>query len=620
MATANDSTLSPTHVTMCIGDSELWRFSGLRLVIEPRPSRCAGDSGGFNSGLHVACTTCTITASREGIINAVRGIEAHLNAGMRGTIVVFADTTSTAQLALASLSSAAGSLASAASAATSAAAKALDHAAQAARAQEPRTLWAAAAALVIAVVAARALGLAPGSSRLPRPPAALEGVPVVGAVGAFREDPVGFLKRQHEKLGPVFSVNMLSTTMIMFVSPQSQTRLFRLSRNGDFRLEDAFYDMVRAVSKRTARNPAINEAIMKVAGLGLPRQSFVEMQRKLALPMVARRVAAAMAADGGSGTNDLVGFSSSLAIHISLLALIGRRFYDAHVDEYVPLLQQFESDIRDPLNAFFPTLPFAPQRRLESSMALFVKWVSEEIAIRKKSGEKHDDYLDHLLASEVAAANPGEVYAHIVNILLAAHTNTAGTIMWTLYELARDQALQDRVRQELVANGAIQPTIDDMVAKPPTAKPELLSACIKETGRRYQALFVFRKAMRNTEFEGYAVKRNEMIVIPMAALSLDDKLFPDPLKYDPSRFLEGRNADCAIRGEYAQFGLGVHKCLGEKFVLNIITNVVMPVVLSRATVKIVSPAPGVHPGCDYFATLGVPFPATPVKMQFAARG
>nr|KAJ3401904.1 hypothetical protein HK105_004391 [Polyrhizophydium stewartii] len=180
--------------------------------------------------------------------------------------------------------------------------------------------------------------------------------------------------------------------------------------------------------------------------------------------------------------------------------------------------------------------------------------------------------------------------------------------MWTLYELARDQALQDRVRQELVANGAIQPTIDDMIAKPPTTKSELLSACIKETGRRYQALFLFRMAVRDSEFEGYRIKRGEMAV-----------LFPDPLKYDPSRFLDGRNADCAIRGEYAQFGLGVHKCLGEKFVLSIISNVVLPLVLSRATVKIVSPAPDVHPGCDYFATLGVPFPATLVKMQFVAR-
>ncbi|KAL2912695.1 hypothetical protein HK105_207803 [Polyrhizophydium stewartii] len=427
-------------------------------------------------------------------------------------------------------------------------------------------------------------------------------------VGAAVADPIGFLRRHRDALGPVFSVKMLSTTMVMFVSPASQVRFFRLPRNGDFRLEDAFYDMIAAVSRRTSRDPTIDEPFIKTVATVLPRHSFIEPQRILTIPMVASSVDAAIAADGGSGINDMATFASTLAIHVGMLALAGRRFFDAHHKAFVPMLRQFECDIRDLRNVFFPNLPFAPQRRLEASMVQLVQWVSEEMSLRKCNNEKHDDFLDQLMSCDSAIHHSTEIYVHLVSLLLAAHTNTAGTIMWTLYELARDQALQDRVRQELVANGAIQPTIDDMIAKPPTTKSELLSACIKETGRRYQALFLFRMAVRDSEFEGYRIKRGEMAV-----------LFPDPLKYDPSRFLDGRNADCAIRGEYAQFGLGVHKCLGEKFVLSIISNVVLPLVLSRATVKIVSPAPDVHPGCDYFATLGVPFPATPVKMQFVAR-
>ncbi|KAJ1329983.1 hypothetical protein BSLG_009834 [Batrachochytrium salamandrivorans] len=191
-------------------------------------------------------------------------------------------------------------------------------------------------------------------------PVAQEGLPIVGTANAFRDNPRGFLSKYESKLGKVFSVDMVAMRINFFLAPSYQISFFKLTRDGDFRLEDAF------------------------------------------------------TACADPPTVDLVEFSSSMTIRIVVMAL----------------------------------------QRLDSTCGTFVSWVEDEIRLRIDGKETHHkDYLQQFLNGEAFQKYPKEIPLHVVAMILAAHTNTAGTMFWTLYEIAKSQTLQQRVYDELDSFG-----------------------------------------------------------------------------------------------------------------------------------------------------------------------
>ncbi|KAH6574173.1 hypothetical protein BASA62_002563 [Batrachochytrium salamandrivorans] len=445
-------------------------------------------------------------------------------------------------------------------------------------------------------------------------PVAQEGLPIVGTANAFRDNPRGFLSKYESKLGKVFSVDMVAMRINFFLAPSYQISFFKLTRDGDFRLEDAFYGMVRAVHHRRQGNQDDEYAIGKLDSMYLSRTDLIEAYRHLTLPMITEQILKYASAD--PPTVDLVEFSSSMTIRIVVMALVGERFHDKNVDMFIPLLQQFERDIKAPANTFFPKLPFPPQQRLDSTCGTFVSWVEDEIRLRIDGKETHHkDYLQQFLNGEAFQKYPKEIPLHVVAMILAAHTNTAGTMFWTLYEIAKSQTLQQRVYDELDSFGMINKSVEEQLHRVCVEKPKLLYACIKEAGRRYQTLFLFRMAVCDTEFEGYFIPKGEYVSVSQPSSSLNGEVFEDPLKFDPDRFLGDKHSNSALTGEYVQFGQGAHKCRGEKFILYSLVNAVIPTILSHTKLSVVLQGPDDTRDCDYFSTVGVPFSDKPITIR-----
>lgn len=62
----------------------------------------------------------------------------------------------------------------------------------------------------------------------------------------------------------------------------------------------------------------------------------------------------------------------------------------------------------------------------------------------------------------------------------------------------------------------------------------------------------------------YTLEKGTTVVIPVAALHYDSEYYPEPMKFDPSRFepeeVEKRHSSC-----YLPFGDGPRNCIGARF-------------------------------------------------------
>lgn len=59
------------------------------------------------------------------------------------------------------------------------------------------------------------------------------------------------------------------------------------------------------------------------------------------------------------------------------------------------------------------------------------------------------------------------------------------------------------------------------------------------------------------------IKKGTTIIVPVPGLHHDEKFYPDPKNFDPTRFNSGNKAD-KINMPYFSFGEGPRACLGQR--------------------------------------------------------
>lgn len=175
------------------------------------------------------------------------------------------------------------------------------------------------------------------------------------------------------------------------------------------------------------------------------------------------------------------------------------------------------------------------------------------------------DVLDMLLAARDdsgggnATLSTQEVYDNCLMLFGAGFDTSASALTWWIGLMATHPDIAARVREEVSgadARGADRAEI---------ARLPLLNATIKEAMRLYPpstALFT-RVAQKDLTIRGTAIKKGNLIAIPIWQLHRDPRSFADPLVYRPERFLPG--APPIPRGAFLPFGAGPHFCLGQHF-------------------------------------------------------
>ena len=164
----------------------------------------------------------------------------------------------------------------------------------------------------------------------------------------------------------------------------------------------------------------------------------------------------------------------------------------------------------------------------------------------------------------VSKLSDEEIVAQSILFLLAGYETSSNTLSFTLYRLAVNPDVQDKLRKEIteaMESSAQKPLYE--VAQ----SIEYLDCVIMEAQRLYPAAAqVNRECCKDYDLNGIHIPAGMEIVIPLYALHHDPNAWQDPEKFDPERF-RGPAKDARHAFQFLPFGAGPRNCIGMRFAL-----------------------------------------------------
>jgi cytochrome P450 len=208
-------------------------------------------------------------------------------------------------------------------------------------------------------------------------------------------------------------------------------------------------------------------------------------------------------------------------------------------------------------------LPTPANRRFEAARRE-LRAVVENLIGRRRDGVGHDDLLGTLIRGhdERGGMSDEQLRDELITLMLAGTDTTALSLTWLFWELGRHPEHERRVQAELDAELDGAPLDRAAVGRLP-----YLGRVIGETLRLHCPVWiVMRRATREVELGGVRLPAGAEFVISPAALHRDPRLFPEPLAFDPDRWLPERAAG-RPRGSFLPFGTGDRQCVGDTYAM-----------------------------------------------------
>jgi cytochrome P450 len=156
--------------------------------------------------------------------------------------------------------------------------------------------------------------------------------------------------------------------------------------------------------------------------------------------------------------------------------------------------------------------------------------------------------------------NLRQVRDEAMTLLVAGHETIATALAWTWYLLSQDELVERKLHEELelVLCGK-PPTVDDVPSLPYT------TAVLSEAMRLYPPVWtILRRPVENWQLGSYTIPAGSYLWISPYVVHRDPRYFPDPNRFDPSRWNSEKDAE-RPRFSYFPFGGGGRKCIGEGF-------------------------------------------------------
>lgn len=206
-----------------------------------------------------------------------------------------------------------------------------------------------------------------------------------------------------------------------------------------------------------------------------------------------------------------------------------------------------------------------PAGRFERLRAQADELIFELIDERRAAGADGEDVLALLLGArheDGSEMSREELRDELLTALVAGHETTASQLAWAFERLAREPAVQARLRDECDQDS------DDAY----------LTATIQEILRRRPVLpnAEPRLVKKPIEIGGFAYQPGAILFASAYLIHHDEAIYPDPYAFRPERFLDQQPGTYT----WLPFGGGRRRCLGASFAL-LEMKIVLRAVLER---------------------------------------
>uniref|UniRef100_A0AC34FXQ3 Cytochrome P450 n=1 Tax=Panagrolaimus sp. ES5 TaxID=591445 RepID=A0AC34FXQ3_9BILA len=202
--------------------------------------------------------------------------------------------------------------------------------------------------------------------------------------------------------------------------------------------------------------------------------------------------------------------------------------------------------------------------------SFFYKQISEKRAkINFAEDSEATDYVEAYLRQQQKLENSGEkdhlysdkqLFGSVLDLWLAGQETTSNTLAWLILYLMTNPESQTKLHNELskVIGSDRIITLDDK------NNLQYLNAVIAESQRLCNLLphNIPHRLLKDVNFHGFTLPVDTIVVPQISQILYDDKIFPEPQKFEPERFLDSEGRFQA-KPELIPFGVGKRACLGE---------------------------------------------------------
>ncbi|MCV7381860.1 cytochrome P450 [Mycobacterium alsense] len=267
------------------------------------------------------------------------------------------------------------------------------------------------------------------------------------------------------------------------------------------------------------------------------------------------------------------------------LNVILRAVFGAQGDDFEDLRRIIPPWAR--LGSLLATLPmpsrtygrYTPWGRLADWRRQYDAVIDRMIDKADKSPDSADrtDILSLMLRcayDDGSAMSREDVRDDLLTLLVAGHETTATTLAWVFERLSRHPDVLSALVEE-----ADDPTRDET---------ELRHAAIYEVQRTRSVIDFSGRRVRAPAFElgDWVIPEGHSIVVSISKCHADADAFPDPGRFDPHRYIDGKPSPFA----WIPFGGGTRRCAGAAFA-KMEMNVVLRTILRHLTIETTTAPP-----------------------------
>jgi len=181
------------------------------------------------------------------------------------------------------------------------------------------------------------------------------------------------------------------------------------------------------------------------------------------------------------------------------------------------------------------------------------------------SKKRHTSFLDLLLetSDDGKGLSNEDIREEVDTFVFEGHDTTAMGLNWATFLLGHNPEIQEKLQEELdrVLEDGKEVTMEDV------KELKYLELVIKEAQRLYPSVPIFaRRITKDVKVGKYTIPEGANILVFTYGLHRDPKVFPDPERFDPDRFLP-ENSSGRSPFAYIPFSAGPRNCIGQKFAM-----------------------------------------------------
>lgn len=400
----------------------------------------------------------------------------------------------------------------------------------------------------------------PPATPPPAVPVSPPGLPFFGHALAFRRDPIGFLLRSASYPGEVVRYRQGPVDVYLLKHP------------------DLIKEVLITHQHDYAKGLGIQWAKLFLGeGLLTSEGEFHTRQRRLAQPAFHRQRISGYGTDmveiavhmrEGWREGQVLDFDhemSRLTLAVAARTLFGTDLDDAAArirDDLTTLVDLFPR-FALPFARTLQRLPLPSNRRFARAVTELDAIVYGMIAERRREGTDRGDLMSMLLLAQDedgSRMTDRQLRDEVMTLLLAGHETTANALNWTFHLLSENPEAEARLHAEIDrVLGARRPAVEDLPAL------EYAERVLAESMRIYPPAWgIGRRALRDVVLGGYPIRAGSILSLSPYVIHRDPRWWPDPLRFDPDRFLPEAKA-ARPRFAYFPFSGGARSCIGESF-------------------------------------------------------